>query len=102
MAREASLEGSSEGSNCYLEPKLNGNSGRNPISAGIPSLVKKVRGPREKPARTFAASPADEALAVGHTSLRWVFPTQGRGSSLLYPSPSELEASKPTPQWAEG
>lgn len=99
MAREASLEGSSEGSNCYLEPKVNGNSGRNPTRAAVPSLVKRVRGPREKPAQAFAAFPADEALAVGHSSLRWVFPST---SSLLDPSPSELEVPKLTPHWAEG
>lgn len=36
---------------------------------------EEVRGPREKPAQAFAALPADEALAVGHTSLRWAFPS---------------------------
>lgn len=51
-----------------------------------------MRGPREKPAQAFAALPAGEALAVGHTSLRWAFPSC---SSLLDPSPTELQPPNP-------
>lgn len=53
---------------------------------------EEVRGPREKPAQAFAALPADEALAVGHTSLRWAFPSS---FSLLDPSPMELQPPNP-------